>query len=671
MPVDLLAQPRDLLADAPTGVFGLPNVNTAFQLQQMKERQRRTEQDVRSGLLESIGLSQTARQELPKNASLIDKLVQGISSYAPYAVGGEALAATRIPRLAAMAGASGAYGGVVGGRPEDVILGGLLGAGGEAAGQLVKALSPTAYLRRLADRAVSGVKGLRTPEAVKEIAEKVGDVPLNIFEAIGYQPGARQTISTLGILPFSGAGEKARQVQEAIGNEGEDLYTELMGESTPETLTDDVQSGLQNVYETNKDTAGELFSDIANKADEKGVQVKTTNLANTADQLLKEENKKIISDVDPRILRQLKKLSKLKEEPAKAANPLQQFKDLLTQMKSETQYSPQGGELRRSPTGAPEMIPFPPDTPTLLDTLQEDSISRGSPKIEKEISKTKPEYKKYNYKDAHFAHSHLSKLERDLNSQQKFGSARIVPPLQEALQADMEEGLKAKNLPELQNEWKEARKNFAQTVVPFRQKSIYNKMQGDTDPSNLHTELTKAQKNSQKVLDQLPIDLKNKIGSMFIHKSIKKDELNPVTMGNAYDTKIPDAVQKKLFTEPQQESFDRLNALIKSSPETRLWLESPFTGGRTWRMVKGIATGAAALGLAHAGLPLAETLGGLGILMTGGRGLQEALTSPRALQAYISSQGKKGILEKTGRGISPLISSITLPPLLETEGENQ
>jgi hypothetical protein len=562
------------------------------QTAQIPAGSKRVLQDVLGGALTGLGGGQFAQQNvLPSEPNLLDKLIQGGASFAPYAATVEAAApASLAERLGAQSLAGGAYGGVTEKTPGAVLAGMGLGGASELAGSVLGALSPTGWARALGEKAVAGVKGLRTPEEVQEISKKVGDAPINVFEAIGSQPLARTSLTAGSLTPFSGLRSDAEDVQMAINKTSRPLYDDLMGDSTPESLTSDFQQGLQSVYKKNLKEVGNKFKQIADLADQNNIKVQGTNIQATAQDILKADKKKLISSLPGAL------------------------KDRLKQLSAEEK---------------------PQET---------------------------------DYKDAHFAHSDLSSLERDLIAKQDYGSARIIPQLQNALQKDMGASLEGSDIPFLNNEWQDARKQFKETVVPFRDKTIYGQMLGETSPETLHTQLTNNKAASNKVLSQLPQELKNKAAAMFMKKSIKGDELNPVQLSNAYKSSIPKAAKAKLVTPEHDEQFGVLDALISSSPESRSLLNMPLNGARLIKLLGALSAG---LGGANLGLSPAE----LGVLLPGisgaGRAAQKYITSPEAREFYATAPQRTGALEKAGKTVSRTLPMAAVPGLTSALGSQQ
>ena len=616
---------------------------------------------------------------------LLDQIIQGAASFAPFALGAEAGAAAKgggiAARLGAQALAGGAYGGAAGG-PVGAALGGALGLGGEALGAGLGAISPTAYFKRAAETALETGTRLRTPTQVKDIMESVGDVPVNLFELIGDPQAARRSIRTLQGIPFSGLKKQMQTIEKATGTEANSAINQITeaGERPP-SKSEDLLESLNTRHTINKRALSKEFQRLAEEADAKkvGIDFPASHASEEAKKILAEEMQELTPMASSKLKRTLVNYATgrmpkegMEDEAALEAvttpDEAQPYLGKPTRV-PEQQLQQEATMLRQQ--GVPEaLIEARLTTPTF----------RAQPvaPLAEEVPETAPlTFKTFNI--AHKANSRLSSLYRDLQAQQNFTDAALIPRLQKALHEDMSIALQKGKAPHLKKEWDQARAAFKKSVVPFRQNARFaNTLKGKSPPETLAKQLANNSGEMHQILDILPQKVKNEILYEHIKPGIGEEKtVNPVAISRAYQNLKPE-VREKLTTESQRKSFDRLQKLLKTSEQLRLWRSPPLTGFARYiapGLGHGIPTGlgAGAAGAGIMGHPSVAAL--LGLLGTGaigaGRGAQKALTGPYLRDLYMKSlePGRQGILEQLGAIGQRGLPSIMVPPATQNIGQ--
>jgi hypothetical protein len=589
---------------------GLEDV--AIGRKQMLEGLRGTIKSVAEAISPSLGAHIAPPEDVEKYAvslgvkqpSLLDHLIQGAAQYAPFGVGGEALAAGKglgfLGRTAAQSAAGAAFGGTqvpygTSGvdRAVSAGIGGALGGAGELAGAGISALSPTAMLRKIGERAVTGAGGIRTPKKVAQMSQNIGDAPVTIGDVVNYGPLARFN-KALSVLPFSGVNKDASSVIQAIQNKATPAVIEMLGESKPGTITDDLRSAVNKIYKSNKSAASDKFNDVMAEADARGIKPYETDAYNI---------------------------------PTGNTNLQKSARTFLLE-------------------GTKGLPPI---------------VAKKLGNYEGRRSYSNPPYR--TFKQAHALNSSLGTTARDLRTSGNANGARIVTQLQEALQQDIDKTLSNSGHKDILDAWKDARRDWASNVVPFQKKTLANQLSGEADAGNLYKTLTANKESMRKVLNQLPQDVKNKISYHFIPKSTNvssADEITPLALESGYKS-MKKSTRDNLLTPDQVQNRAEMKDLIDASGEARLSLNQPATGYRSAGVIKAIIMGAlGGAGVTHGASPeeLALILGGVAGV---GRGIQKALTSKASRDMYINAATKTGLLESLGRGASRGLQPITQP----------
>ncbi len=170
---------------------------------------------------------------------------------------------------------------------------------GAAAGAGVGSLLSTAFgapgaimgsaLSKIATQAGRPGSIVRSPEEVRKIASMIpAGLKPNLGDLTNYYPLSRLYHDVAANIPFSGAATKGSEILD----KGRELKQNIIDSLTPEGVTPDqhenfILSHLKNLEETVQDTKKQKYDDLYNLADGLGINVKTNNLVDKANEFLK------------------------------------------------------------------------------------------------------------------------------------------------------------------------------------------------------------------------------------------------------------------------------------------------------------------------------------------------------------------------------------------------
>lgn len=210
--------------------------------------------------------------------------------------------------------------------------------------------------------------------------------------------------------------------------------------------------------------------------------------------------------------------------------------------------------------------------------------------------------------------------------------SNIYNELSGAMRKDLHDtALNSKN-PEITSKLSQADKHYKENVVPYNQKDIQNIVGGKANLENIQNTLTQSKDHIEKVVSDLPENLKKSTAYLKFKSAIKEEATGeytsePQKLFGAYN-KLSEVQKDKLFSQNEQKEFHKLGILAKASKD------------------KGKASGY--LKTAEIAAPLYEllmhgnlhgALAGAGMAVGGGlaaRGLGKGLSSPGFRNALVN-----------------------------------
>lgn len=428
--------------------------------------------------------------------------------------------------------------------------GGGIGAGVHA---LVGAPAGVAenFFKALASKARKNLSQYRTPEQVATLSQKLGQTPANLADVINIPPSDQTALNALKAMPFSGANNKMNALKTELDHHGHTLMQDLLGNSSPETIEDDIIEAIRFNRNKNYDETQKLFNKLNLNAELNQIKIEPKMLRTTANQLLKAEQKSLF----PLLGRNLK--------------------NALQKIKRNTRYKPSFSEL-------------------------------------------------------HFVNSDIYKISQELQRKGEQRDAANMMKLQDAIHQDMEHAFANSARPTLAEEWRAARNQFKQTVIPYRQRYLYDLLDNNKAPQvSLTNRLLTDRYNT--VFNDLSPEMKSKLSYLYFNKAIRHtpdagQRFDPTVIASLYEKMSP-KIKNKLLSTAQQYKFDRLLALSSVLPKS-------FSQKNVMNMIR--AGEAGGLGFLLGGKFLSPL--GLSSILFGNRKLLSYLYSPKARSAYIKQQ---------------------------------
>lgn len=203
--------------------------------------------------------------------------------------------------------------------------------------------------------------------------------------------------------------------------------------------------------------------------------------------------------------------------------------------------------------------------------------------------------------------------------------------------------------------WRNANSFHESDVVPYQEQGIQKIIKGKSNLKEITTTLLNS-KNKNIVSDFSPEQLNNLIYAHFLNNADSDSNGNPIVTANSMmraHKSIPREVQNRIFTPEQQQSFNQLKAFNSVTPEAKLMLSPPFTGGRVAlgaakaSLIGGLGTAAHYLGMSEPSAILA----GLAARSAANKALKYAY-SPGIREAYAAGGYKlnpNNLNTKTGK----------------------
>src|SRR3990167_2529800 len=189
--------------------------------------------------------------------------------------------------------------------PESFATGAALGGALHAGVGLPSGMTEN-YLKRLALKAKKGLSGLRTPEQLAVLHEKLGAVPASLNKALGVS--TRWPAKFLSAMPFSGVSQKANVLQQATKQQAHALLQTLLNDSHPDKIQDEVMDALRFNRNAHTDKAQHLFNQLNLRVENAGVKIHPLVIRQTVKKLLKENDKALFPSLGAEIKRALIKI---------------------------------------------------------------------------------------------------------------------------------------------------------------------------------------------------------------------------------------------------------------------------------------------------------------------------------------------------------------------------
>lgn len=484
------------------------------------------------------------------------------------------------------------------------LLGGALGGGMHAglSAANVAANPFQNYLAKLAQKAEksggSATTTLRTPEQVAEAAQRLQQIDpnlrVNIFDLIG-APSKGNKLRNLNVIPGSKIFENEQKLTDKGFQYADNFLKKLKGNSTPETINQDLVDVLRNNHDTHRDAAKELYNQVNRTAKESNVKLeKMPNLKAIAKAIVNENKGGFVNNLSPELNTILGNILKSKKP------------ELKTKLNTES------------------TTPLNPELNTNLD------LALNTEKSAKNINQEEP---LLNFERAHFQRSRLGELEREAK---KAYHGSVAGRLKKALENDMELAVKNSKNRNLMEQWDTANKYFSNNVVPYGKPEISNILSGRTNESGIKNVLL-ADKN-KKLLEHLSPEEKNQVLYAHLNNKKKANELiSPGAIVKGVNELTP-AQQARLLTPEHRNAIANNNLLSQLTRETQISQAPPPTGVRNNDFISNLLGGAAAVGLGAANVHDPKTIAGWAAwplaIMAARRGY-----SPKAIQHYINAEG--------------------------------
>lgn len=187
--------------------------------------------------------------------------------------------------------------------------------------------------------------------------------------------------------------------------------------------------------------------------------------------------------------------------------------------------------------------------------------------------------------------------------------------------------------PDISAKLTDADKYYRENRVPYKQKEIQNIIVGKANLENIQNTLTQSKDHVEKVVSDLPDNLKKSAAYLKFKSAIKEEATGeytsePMKLFNAYNRLSP-AQKDKLFSNAEQKEFHRLGILAKASKEK----------GRSSGYLRTAEAAAPLYELLLHGSPRNALIAtGIGAGMgAGARGLGNALTNPSIRNAIVNA----------------------------------
>lgn len=473
-PIDTM---RDLLSGALTGaakggeflnrqemrIPGAQNLATYLRskLPQSLQNVNVSDQDV----------NQMLQQVASPNKSIGGNIAQGVGEYLPYVpVGGAGL----------------------GGQ---IASGAAFGAGTSAPGEsATKNAIEDAALNAITHGVFAGANALRpsnlfrgnlTPQQLQQNLAAAGQTTTGLGDVIGSPFLKRQYENVISKLPFSGATEKLQQAGQAVTNKGSDILSSLLGNASPENVTDQLQDALMKNFkdhQAQKDNLYTNFNQIADQAGEK------PDLSNFSDALQRNKD-------------DLKNISILSGDPTGRTlfNKVSSYASGL----SESAPSKARGvlstepEIQRDPlTGAPVSSGLGKDVSQVAQNTRQAYTPLGSNAL--------PVVDRPTYQDANILKGRLLQAANTYRASPDASQrslANVFDDLGRSLRQDVHSSVsETKNAP-LINAYNQAEENYQNNFSKFLDKDIYKFISGKKDADTITQSFIKSSKSADRAND--------------------------------------------------------------------------------------------------------------------------------------------------------------------------
>ncbi len=260
--------------------------------------------------------------------------------------------------------------------------------------------------------------------------------------------------------------------------------------------------------------------------------------------------------------------------------------------------------------------------------------------------------------------------------------AKMYGGLGRALKDDIKASLKKNNSKELQDAFKGAEKNYAKNFSPFLDSEVYKYIEGGKSTEKIASELIGSGKQDrfqsiQKVMELMPDDQKNYLGTAYLEKAINKESgLDPGKLKTLiknlgkrqFNALFPDKGIRQALTDYSKLTAKNQAALNKmfNPPTGKTLLDwMPY-------LITALGTGIGAATAGDVGAlagVLGTTISGIG----GGRGLSKLLSSEKVrnklvskmIEDSIKTKGKKPIDAKVQERLVKSLEAVMLPQLIE------
>jgi hypothetical protein len=676
-----LAIPADIASGVAKGVYDLGSLVPGFSKVVPKP----------ADLNQSLGL--------PEN--IVDKGIQGVSSYAPALVGGEALEGGNAAlNLVKNAGVDATYGASQ--DPNNRLKGAAFGLGANAVGASLpgiisaagKYISPVEKIAA-ASRAKTALGNkanphLRTPEEVAQLKKDMGNVPISLGQATNSK-GMRSVENTVSMIPGSGMyntdQDAINQLNDATKNAVDYLSH---GAQSGNELTQNVQAALNKLHDDQKQVMENGYKPVNELADKLGLTInERPNLQATVDKYINQNKKDYM-------------LGLQKERPVvngaerarlrnNAYNPIGEISknnnlDLLKSIQDEIstpipQLNRAIATLSRQKTNALNSMPLNASHLDFLNALQNEAGGE-SPTLNAAISKIEadPEGKKI----ISPTFSQMRELESDYkNTARRYGSG-INPDYQKqamynelahATRKDYENAANNAGFAGFKDLLENANSNAkSQYYDLFDHRSVKKALSGKLNPKQLYNSLVNSPQGL-KVASMLPQNIKHNLYLMGMNGIKEGDSgitISPKRLINQLDSEAvkDSAIKNALLDNEAKSRVNTLSNIYDATEAARVRNIDTPTGKQGLPYQKAMAQGGAAAGAIAGGkllgLPLpyaaAAIPGGIGL----GRVVANKLKDPAIIDKYINA-GKESAKKAFVRGANKKGARAVIVPAAQDE----